>query len=239
MTQARTAEQIVAAAKELADMDQPGTGPTFVDAAEGLERVNEAIGALWDLLVAEGAEELLYKTDIQSGTVAPSWPGDLLRLVSIEVKTRGRWVPLDRSDLRDEGLADASDDAPTHYMMGNAFGTNFGIPVAIPVYPPRAGGATFDYRIRYVPEPSEVANINDDIVLPNRWATWVKYEVAIHFLAKEESDTSVLERRQAKVESAIVRAAARTDLAGAHKLRLKRRRGRDRRHPRGGWWGMP
>lgn len=240
MTQSRTAAQLIAAAKELADQDQPGTGPTFVDTTEALERVNEAIGALWDLLVAEGAEELLYKVQQQVGVVTPTWPNDLMRLVQIEVKDGERWRPLERLDLRDDWTADATDDLPTHYIMSDVFDTLAGVHLSVPVYPPRAGGATYTYRIKYVQEPAEVTATDDDIVLPNRWHTWVKYELALLFLAKEETESPLIERKQAKVEMVILKAAARTDLGKAHKLRRSRRSTRNRRNPRdGGWWGMP
>lgn len=236
MTTTLTASQIYTAAREMADMDQPGTGPAFVDDTEIVERVNEAVGALWDLLVAEGAEELLVAVQPQVDVTNPTWPPDMLRLIAIHATERGgtRFWPLERIDVREWHTFDFESGPPEYYSAADMWDAGADVPVL-----PAPVTTTYDYQIRYVPEPSTVDEGTDEVELPNRWHTWLKHEVAIHLLAKEESDPNFLVAKQAKVEQAILKAAARQDLHRTRKVRRVRGRG-DRHNPRDGRFrGMP
>ena len=213
-------------------MDQPGTGPAFVDDTEGLERVNGALGALWDLLVEAGGEHLLITTDVQSSVAAPTWPSDMMQLIAIEVADDGTtdFHPMERADLRDVSGYDVGTGRPTHYLFTDTLDTSSSLAVLPPV-----SGATFTYRLFYVPEPADISAGSDEVTLPNRWHSWIEYQVAIDMLLKEESDAGALMQQQTKVEAAILKVASRRDLYRSSKVRDSRGVLRGRRHPREHW----
>ena len=216
MARNRTATEILTAARERADLDQPGSGPALVDDTEGLERINGALGSLWDLLVGAGGEHLLVTNQQQAGVAAPTWPTDLLQLLAIEISddSGATWQPMHRIDVRDIYAAKPNSGQPTHY----AFTDTLESTPTVLVWPQNTA-ATYYYRIWYVPEPAVLTDGADTIRLPSRWHTWLELEVAIDMLAKEESDTTVLERKQQRVQQTILNLATRRDAYRSNRVR--------------------
>lgn len=234
MPSSRTSAQIITKARELADQTQYlTTGDAFVPDAEALGRVNDALAALWEMMLTRDAEALLTRRVSLSApgdADEPDFPTDFYKLVGFWVLDSGHYRRLTRlpeDEIDDYNYDPARIDTPRHYLLRSAGATGLYTNIIRPQLFPAPGSVARTYRLDYVPDaPLFDADSDppvDTIELPNHWWRWIEYETAIGLLIKEESDPSGLLTQQQKAEGLILRSM--TDMDYSEPRRIKDVRG--------------
>lgn len=225
MPVARTRDELIAKARQLCDQEDGGTGPSFVDAGEALDRVNDAIADFWELLITGGRGELVATiTEVTPGSAtAPTFPTDFLQLLRLDVQVGGDWEQVRR--LPEDEINDWQGDThvPRYYELLNVHTT----PIVPLVYP--TPDQAYTYRIRYVPEAPALTEDGADpavtsLTLPNRWWRWIEHTVAIGLALKEEADAGGLASERQRIGDRILSTALAVDQTEA--ARVKDVRGR-------------
>jgi hypothetical protein len=234
MPSSRTSAQIITKARELADQTQYlTTGDAFVPDAEALGRVNDALAALWEMMLTRDAEALLTRRVSLSApgdADEPDFPTDFYKLVGFWVLDGGHYRRLTRlpeDEIDDYSYDPARIDTPRHYLLRSAGTTGLYTNIIRPQLFPSPGSVARTYRLDYVPDAPLFDNDSDppadSIELPNHWWRWIEYETAIGLLIKEESDPSGLMSQQQKAEGLILRSM--TDMDYSEPRRIKDVRG--------------
>lgn len=233
MPSARTRDEIIVKARQLADQEDGGTGPSFVDAEEARDRVNDALADFWELLIAHGrGEEVATIMEVTpASAVAPDFPDDFLQLLRLDVQVGSRWQEIDRLNSGEVNDWQGSTGEPRRYELLNVHTTT----ITPLLYPTPSG--IFTYRIRYVPEAPQFTNDIAEpgvtsITLPNRWWRWVEYTTAIGLAIKEESDAASLAAERARMEARILDTRSSVNRQSAARVRDTRGRVADLRERR-------
>lgn len=230
MPTTRTAAQLVANARNLADQAQPigGTPPLLVENAEARERCNDSIANLWQMLsLSDGRTLLAVRTDIVAAGVAPTFPADFYKLLRLQLQEGDRFYTLRRLETEDADLYAVSDGSrPYYYELLGIHET----PVVPTLYPdPGSGSRT--YRLTYIPEPPTLATDVATIAFPMRWWRWVEHDLAVAMAIKEESDPGPLLLRRDEIGTLILAEATNLDQHGTKKVRdVRHRRMGDREY---------
>jgi hypothetical protein len=163
----------------------------FIGDAEVNVYVNESWGELYDILVT--ADYFLSSVDFSLAGGASGYrytfPTSLYKLRSLERNPDTS----NRLELERVPFSERNGIGYRGYIL---------IGSTIEVHP--FENAAGDYRAYYVPERPVLSVDGDSISVPNGWEAFVTLGAAIKMLAKEESDSSALQREQAQIRAGIL-----------------------------------
>lgn len=177
-------------------------GSDFVSATTWRDWLNEGVGLLHDVLVSHfdddyyEAEQAIVTGDGAATRFA--LPSDFLKGLGVDVETSSRWLPARRLMRGERGSA----SLPYRYRFAAR---------KVWIEPAPAEGQRF--RLSYVPKATPLVNDADEVDYPNGWEDLIILHAARKALAKEESDTTVVERELAGTLARIDLAAANRDAA--------------------------
>ena len=203
-----------------------------VDGGEAFDLLNETLDELWDLLYEAGAElyalssgsfsTLSGQADYLLSTIAPS---TFYRLVGVEQLISGKWVSCDRFNWGERNNFQSTTTGPFRYALVGG---------SLRLAP--APTSAHSMRIHWVPLPPSIATGAGTVDLQGPWKQFVTLGLAINFLAKEESDPSILLMQKEKAEARIRSAAKLRD--SNRPVTITDVRGGDSTDPRAlPWWG--
>jgi hypothetical protein len=199
--------------KRMADME----ASSFVSDAEWLAYINAAADEYHGLL-ARSMERYL-ETDSASTLTTGSTedlslsalsPG-LLKLMGVDMQVNGKWRPVDpfpwdeRNELRN---ITATSGSLTRYCL-RATGLKL-----LPV--PTSG---LSVRVNYVPQRTQFTADGDTIEGYNGWEEYIVVLAARRAMAKEESDTTFLDRELVRLETRIKSEASMRDALEPKRMR--------------------
>jgi len=205
MPRTRTRDQLVQRARELADMETNG----FISDTEAEEMVAQSVAELWGILVTTDPDRYSVTSDISAtaGTYEYAVPADFMQCLMVErlIGSGPDGITLEPYSLQEQnqiGLADLGGSFVTsvRYLVTGQGADGSGTVVR---FRPDPGSAT--YRLHYVQAPQDLAAGASEFDGVAGWEEFVTHDAAIQMKQKEESDTSVLERRLARIETRIKR----------------------------------
>jgi len=195
--------------------DMSGSG--FIDDGRLADYINYELGRLYDQLITTYEDYFVKSTTITlvNGTEAYDLADDFYKLLKVFAKQGNRRWRLKKFTMEELDYLDA-DYAPgghqDRYLRHRLLGKQ------IYFAPAPISGGTVEYF--YVPE---LATLKEDyekitVHIPCTWEDAVVTGAAIRCLAKEESDTSQLEREYARHIERIRDAGAERDLGEPHRI---------------------
>lgn len=208
MSATRTFLEMRTRARQLADMENS----EFVSEDELKDIVNEQIAELWDILIeARGSEYFrkempLFQTVV--GQTKYLLPEDYYRLTQVaagigsDIRRLRRFEENDLPSLLNLETSGTWDVYGTWYC-----------PVGKYLELRPTPKSAFDVRLFYLPVAPRLENDLDEFDGINGWETWVETSAAIVMLDKEESDSSALQIKLARLEGRIRKLAPSRDEA--------------------------
>ncbi len=210
-----TLTTLIARARERADMPVAGF---IADSATSIYAfINEGVQKLQELLVKAYGEQFLETTstfNTVSGTTDVALPTDLLAFYGIELTIGGVTFTLRpytnvERNLQANQLLNFVGQAPRYKLVGMS-------PGAVRLLPAPSG--VFPGVIRYAPSATLLTTGSDTVNFPNGWERYVVCYTAIQMLAKEESDTRVLQAMLDKMEFELMEIAQRRNADQPHSV---------------------
>lgn len=205
-------------ARRRADMENS----LFVGDAELTQWVNEGYKELYDLLTSKYQDYFVAEPDefeITSGNTY-ALPSDFYKLIGVDISLGGQWCEVEPFDFNRRNRSGAQ-------VISHRGGVFTGVEYRIlgnKLHFTPDDAATGTYRLWYVPSCTALSDDDDELdVTCDRWAEFVVVSAAIKCLAKEESDTSVLERELARLTQRIEAAAANRDVGRPGRIQDVRR----------------
>ncbi len=185
--------------RELADM----VGSDFVtDTATSLDAfINASADELYDLLTLKFQDYNLSSTALTTanGTGTYALPSDFYKLMGVDITINGREMALNEFTFSERHRHQAG-DVGSPALSYRIEGTNLRIrPTPTAVY---------SGTIWYTPTRALLVNAGDTLAGVSGWEEYVVVDAAIRCLAKEESDTTALERKLMALKQRIEEAAA-------------------------------
>lgn len=187
------------------------------DSATGIDAwINEGVQILHELLVkayGEGFIESVSTFNTVAGTTDYNLPTDLLAFFGIDLSIGGmKFVlrPFNRAEtgIHENQTASGLGLKPRYRLVGMA-------PGVIRLLP--APDGVYAARLRYAPSAALLTN-GTDVNFPNGWERFVVLYTAIQMLAKEESDTRVLQGMLDKMEFELAEIAQRRNADQPHSV---------------------
>jgi hypothetical protein len=208
------------AARQLADQ----VNSTFVSDAEANFWIDQRVAQLYDMLVAADSDRYVVEASVVTTSSATQpWvvdlPEDFYVLRGVDHVRGNSRYPLESYQLQErDGFGQASgypyaDRVSTRYRVASN-GID-GADAALH-FDRNPGNTTF--VVYYVPNPPLLAEDEDVLDGFAAWEDWVIFKVAINMMAKEESDTSTLERECAQIEQRLKHMAATRDAGAASRV---------------------
>lgn len=208
----QTLAQLIQNAKSHADM----ISSTFVSQAEWIDYLNTGLCELWDLMILKYGAKYFHQPAFQFTTDGISnqyrLPPDFYKGTGVDlaVSAPDWWVSLkpfpwaerNRFALRNFQSFYGLSNLRYCYLADSVF-----------FMPNPVGGQTF--RLWYVPKASVLTSLTDVVDGVNGWEHHLELTAAIHALAKEESDTTQLEREKMEMEKRIEAMAENRDQGNA------------------------
>jgi len=202
----------------------------FVSDDEIVTYINASLSELYDLMINEYGEDYFISTDTittTAGTSDYTLPDDFYKFVSIDLNANGnvnyslqRFNFSERNKYQNTGysVGTVSSTAPFKYTI---LGNN------VKLLPVPQG--THTLTMYYVPQPPVLDNTATEVSaqIPAGWLEYVVIDSAIKVMAKEESDTTVLEREKFSLAARIKNMANNrdsespesvTDVQGSHSV---------------------
>ncbi len=210
-----TLTTLIARSRERADMPVAGF---IADSATGIYAfINEGVQKLQELLVKAYGEQYLETTstfNTSTTTTDIALPTDLLAFYGVELTIGGvnftlrPYTNVERN-LQANQLINFQGQAPRYKLVGMSPGAVRLLPQPAAVYP----GV-----IRYAPSATLLTSGSDTVNFPNGWERFVVCYAAIQMLAKEESDTRVLQAMLDKMEMELAEIAQRRNADQPHSV---------------------
>lgn len=210
-----TLTTLIARSRERADMPVAGF---IADSATGIYAfINEGVQKLQELLVKAYGEQYLETSstfNTVAGTTDYNLPTDLLAFYGVELTIGGvaftlrPYTNVERN-LQVNQLINFQGQAPRYKLVGMS-------PGVVRLLP--APAAAYAGVIRYAPSATLLATGSDSVNLPNGWERYVVCYTAIQMLAKEESDTRVLQSMLDKMEMELMEIAQRRNADQPHSV---------------------
>lgn len=207
-----TAQQLIDRAKAAADMHD-----NFVTEAQLLDWVSVEHQALSALLARQGMVQTMQSVSITfSGALGPQDMNPTIAILGVYEEQNGRHRRLRQNNVIDGRRQTPSVTSPvigpaTEYMIYFD-----GVDVKIEFYPNPASGT---YTIYFVPLPDPIDAVSDTVFYTQGFEEWIVLGVAARCLAKEEGDTTLIERRRRIVEQHVEEAAWTKNIGQAPTIR--------------------
>ena len=196
----------------------------FVSDSEVNEWLDQRVAQLYDLLVSSDSDRYVVEDTVTTTSSAqPPWtvllPTNFYILRGVDLVRGQQRYPLDTYALQERGAGTTVDGWPyfdrtslRYRVANNALdGT-----LAALHFDRNPGNSTL--VVYYVPNPPRLEEDSSELDGFAGWEEWVVYKVAINILAKEESDTSTLERQCMELEQRIKRMSAMRDAGAASRV---------------------
>ena len=184
-----TVAELIAEVRQRADM----TGTSFVTDAEILRMLNRAWQFLYETLSKEASA---YINSAQTTTTAAEeypLPADFWKILGADVVDGGRTVSLKAFNFKDRNKNSGGPSAYPAYQLRNN---------AIRLMPAPTPGLAV--TVWYTPRPILFTAVSDVVDIPYYGEQFLAVSGAIECLAKEESDTSVLQAEKQLLLSQIL-----------------------------------
>lgn len=220
MSTYRQLDALKLGARRLADLEEDDD---FIDSDELTRYVNEGIADLFDAKV--DANPSLFALNgpklVSAGTNAWTLPSDLRQLVSVHVQYSGDYWTAQPLDISDYAWA-ASQDNWTEYQARYIYREEFGTGTKeLYIFP--SGIRDTDIAYTYVPEAPVLSLDTDKFYGTFDDLEYIETYAAIKMSNKEDSDSSALEDRRAKLWSRINNATKDADLGAPRRVRNVRK----------------
>jgi hypothetical protein len=177
--------------------DKVGSG--FILDSELTNYINASISELYDLLVSAYGNDYFisqYKFNTNGTDISYQLPSDFYKMIGIDLYLNAaRFITLKPYMWNERGMyQDGSNWAALIAIQGPRYHLE-GDSIKFQPTPP----GTFSMSLYYVPCCPKLFNKHDTLDGIDGWEEFVIIDAAIKMLEKEESDTSVLERRKAAI----------------------------------------
>lgn len=197
MARTRTLAEMRTEAQQRANMENS----TFIATTEWNRMINESISDLWDLLLDTTGQEYYERQDDQDlipGTDYYLLPATFYRLLGVSVTCDGDTYPL-RPFNHDERH---NENMPLRYRLTGDVSDSTGAytPVLYLRPMPTVSGTLSVFYVPHAPVLNADTDVWDGF---NGWEEYVIVDVAIKALEKEESDTTALQHRLARLTKRI------------------------------------
>lgn len=191
-------------ARQKADMEDT----TFITNTELNGYINSAIKELYDLILTTYGDDYYleeYNFTTSSGTEEYALPTDFYKLRGVDVQINGNtWSTLRKYQFSERNK----------YQLNGSWSL---LGVSSIRYRLRANNIKFapapdgnlTARLWYAPKFEDLTVDAEEFDGINGWEEYVEVDAAIQMLTKEESDTTVLERRKANLVQRILESAPR------------------------------
>lgn len=203
--------------RQRANMENSG----FVDDVELIGYINESISDLYDLLIQKYGEDYYTKPAPYSLNVSGSQ--NQYNLPTDFFKVRGVDLNLGTNEaisIKQFSMAERNKYRNNYIFSWDQEGVSRAryriIGRKIWFLPNPSGSASID--IWYIPLAPVLEDDSDEFDAINGWEEYIIVDTAIKMLSKEESDTSALELRMAKLTNRIETAANNRDAANPMKI---------------------
>jgi hypothetical protein len=158
----------------------------FVTDAELTQLINTAYKELYGLLVRKSLQRAeSVETITADGSESYDLPDDFLGLIGVYRNWGEHTTPLER--FPDKFRPGTREGDALMYRLVNE---------SIVLYPRPSGGT---YDLVYIPVPEDLSVDTDTLEGVLGWEEFVVIDAAINVLAKEESDTRMLEMKRARI----------------------------------------
>jgi hypothetical protein len=207
-------------ARQLADQ----VNSTFISDDEANFWIDQRVAQLYDMLVGVDSDRYVVEGSLATtSSASPPWtvllPDDFYVMRGVDILRGARRYPLQSYALQERNACGQGsswpyiDRADLRYRVASN-----GIDGAAAAlhFDRNPGNSTL--AVYYVPNPPLLAEDEDVLDGFAAWEDWVVFKVAINMLAKEESDTSTLERECAQIEQRIKRMAATRDAGASYQV---------------------
>lgn len=195
---------LVLMARQRADMENS----TFVGTTEADRLVQDSYGELYDLLVSKN-QDYFVADPVEftlSGTNTLALADDFYKLLGVDVDLgSSRWKELDPFNWNERNAS-----GTRRRELGRYVNVRYRT-VGNDLHLVPADNADGDYRYWYIPTCPVLSTLVSLDATSDKWREYVVVDVAIKMLAKEESDTTVLERAKLALIARIEAAAASRD----------------------------
>lgn len=198
-----TLAELKARARERADM----VNSAYIADARLTEYINASAQELYDLLVQANQDyyTTLTTSTVSSGSSSITLPSDLYKLRGVDLDFGGEWCPIWPYEYLERGrwqnVTANRVYVNTRYRI---------IGSSLELLP--ADQASGDYRIRYVPLMTVMADDADTFDGLNGFEEYIVIDAAIKMKSKEESSTSDLKDEKARIRQRILAMADVRDL---------------------------
>lgn len=204
--------------RQLADMENS----SFVDQAELQRYLQDAYGELYDLLTSKNQDYYVAEPEefTLSGTNQHALPADFYKLLGVDVSLGSdRWSELDPFMFNERNASAVRRRELGRYarVRYRILGSNLHL---VP-----SDGADGTYRLWYYPTCPVLATTEELDATADKWREFITVSAAIVMLAKEESDTTTLERRKMALIDRIEKASASIDVGRSARIQDVRRGG--------------
>lgn len=220
MSRSRTLTQLSLEVRQRADM----VNSSFVTDAEVTRVINQSWARMYDMLLAAGEDYYLKYVDVSTPLGGyydlPSYTAstggaasDVYQIRGVDANYSGNiTVNVPRFNWEERNLYLAAPALTPYYpIVAYRFVQNPNTGAdSIQIIPNVSTGVT-NLRVWYYPNPKELVDPTDTIDGRSGWEEWVVVDAAIKLLTKEESDTSQLERENARIWQQIALAAQNRD----------------------------
>lgn len=196
MARSFTLSQLRTKVRQRADIESS----SFVSDSELNGYISASYAALLTRLARSGIAYFQASQTISAtaGDDTYAVPADYMSTVGVDwQQASGKYVSLRRIMPKEHN----DFPEPSHPVVGYSIINN-----EVTLFPVPSLAGT--YRHRYVPAPDDLTADGDVVDGVAGWEEWIVNDAAMKCLAKEESDTSFLERQNAALEDQIDRAAA-------------------------------
>lgn len=195
-----------------------GTSGFVTDTATSLDAlINESAQLLHDILAKKlGDAYLVSSSSFSTSGSTVALPSDFYHLLGVDLTVGGvtrslkRFMFRERNAFKNASVYTGPLEVPRYALEG----TN------IRLYPQPSSGlsGTFWYvpLLQVSPSGNLLVNGTDSINFPNGWEVFIVVDAAMKVLAKEESDTSALDRERSRILNRIEEAATDRDLGAPH-----------------------
>ena len=184
-----TLAEIKTRSREMADQDNS----TFVSNSELLSYINASYAELYDILVSRNEDYYTISTEltVTSGNSSVALPSDFYKLrgVDIQLDSAGNWSALPKFNFNNRNIRNAN----VSRLLSGQFNVSYRIVKDSLNFVP-TDSASGTYRLWYIPAYSTLSDDADTVDGVNGFEEYIVIDVAMKMMAKEESDTSHLER---------------------------------------------
>ena len=210
-----TVSGLITKTRTKADMNlsPAGDNNAVVTDTEVLEFINEAFEELWDIVTSVDEDHFITSSDITtSGVATYDLPADFMRLKGVDFVHSSTYsqtlLPVSWNQRNQNSYIPYNDlvgDDYRYHLIGTYTGQQ------IKFFPTPSTGETI--RVWYVPEPPTLATGSGvtSIALKPMWMDYLTSKAAIECLVKEESDSSRLQGKVARLEEKIKSQAMKRD----------------------------